>query len=161
MINWKEQKPILEKYILEDNLSYVQIGKIYGCTGANIKKRAKLLGILLPKRRTVNPKETFNKIKKVCLYCGKEIQSDNIYCSIKCHLNYDYRQRLQKWKSGEETGIKGIQGISSIVRRYLFEKYNNKCQICGWGEVNKFTNRVPLQIHHIDGNCLNNSEENL
>lgn len=44
---------------------------------------------------------------------------------------------------------------------YLKEKYNNSCQICGWNKVNPFTGLVPLQIHHIDGDCLNNKEENL
>lgn len=29
------------------------------------------------------------------------------------------------------------------------------------GEVNKFTGKVPLKIHHKDGNYLNNAEENL
>lgn len=34
--------------------------------------------------------------------------------------------------------------------------------ICsGWGEVNPYTNLVPLQIHHVDGNSTNNKEENL
>ena len=41
------------------------------------------------------------------------------------------------------------------------EKYDFKCQRCGWGEVNPYTNRVPLQVHHIDGNSMNNKEENL
>lgn len=29
------------------------------------------------------------------------------------------------------------------------------------GEVNPVTKLVPLQIHHIDGDCLNNNEDNL
>lgn len=48
-----------------------------------------------------------------------------------------------------------------IIRTYLFEKYHSKCQICGWDEINPFTGRVPLQIHHIDGDSCNNREENL
>ena len=43
----------------------------------------------------------------------------------------------------------------------MFRKYKNKCQLCGCGETNKFTNRIPLQIHHIDGDCTNNDESNL
>lgn len=164
MINWKEQKGILEKYIVNDKLSYVQIGKIYGCTGTNIKKRAKALGISLPERRKINPEEVFSKtiaVKRKCLRCGKETQHYNKYCSLECRINYVYEQKLCRWKSGCDSGLKGTQWVSNIIRRYLFDKYNNKCQICGWGEINKFTNRIPLQIHHIDGNCLNNSEENL
>lgn len=43
----------------------------------------------------------------------------------------------------------------------MFEKFNNKCQLCGWGIENPFTHKIPLQVHHIDGNCLNNKEDNL
>jgi hypothetical protein len=32
---------------------------------------------------------------------------------------------------------------------------------CGWGEVNKFTNKVPIEIEHKDGNCENNRLDNL
>ena len=33
--------------------------------------------------------------------------------------------------------------------------------MCGWGVVNTYSNMIPLEIEHIDGNYLNNSEENL
>ena len=39
--------------------------------------------------------------------------------------------------------------------------HNNKCEKCGWGEVNETTGNVPLEVHHIDGDCTNNSEDNL
>ena len=29
------------------------------------------------------------------------------------------------------------------------------------GEINKYTNKIPLEIEHIDGNYKNNNEENL
>ena len=60
-----------------------------------------------------------------------------------------------------ESGMKGRYQISNHIRRYLFEKYNSKCAICGWNEINKYTGVIPLEIEHIDGNYLNNSEENL
>lgn len=43
----------------------------------------------------------------------------------------------------------------------MFDKYQNKCSLCGWGETNPYTNTIPLEIDHIDGNAENNSEENL
>ena len=43
----------------------------------------------------------------------------------------------------------------------MFEKYNGCCQKCGWSEYNQYTNTIPLHIHHIDGDCTNNYEENL
>ena len=32
---------------------------------------------------------------------------------------------------------------------------------CGWAERNLFTNKIPLSLHHIDGNYKNNKVENL
>lgn len=105
------------------------------------------------------------KKKKVCLNCGREFtplhSSFGKYCCNKCQSDYEYRTYIQRWKKGEENGIKSGIDVSNYVRRYLFEKNDNKCQICGWGKINEFTNKIPLQIHHIDGNALNNKEENL
>lgn len=47
------------------------------------------------------------------------------------------------------------------IKKYLFRKYNNKCARCGWGETNVYTERIPLEVEHIDGNYKNNKEENL
>ena len=41
------------------------------------------------------------------------------------------------------------------------ERANNKCEKCGWHELNSFTNKVPLELHHKDGDYRNNTEENL
>ena len=30
-----------------------------------------------------------------------------------------------------------------------------------FGKVNEFTGKIPLEVHHIDGDCTNNKEENL
>lgn len=104
-----------------------------------------------------------NKINtnNYCLSCNKEIPYGHKYCDNTCKNNYEYKQYILKWKNGEENGESGVGGISSHIRRYLFEQYHDSCQICGWSEKNKYTDKVPLQIHHIDGDCTNNKEENL
>ena len=51
--------------------------------------------------------------------------------------------------------------MSNHIKRYLFEKFENKCCLCGWNKVHFKTGRVPLEINHIDGNALNNNESNL
>ena len=51
---------------------------------------------------------------------------------------------IKRWKNEEESGLRGKYEVSNYIRRYLFEKYHSKCQICGWGSKNPVTNMVPL-----------------
>ena len=169
MSKWESEKEELERLINTEKVSYEEIGRRYGCSGANIKKVAKQLGIELPQRRKINPNETFNKgtgKKYYCLNCGKELTNQSYgsthkFCDSKCLHEFKYKEYIKKWKNGEEDGIKGATATSLYIRKYLFEKNNCKCELCGWGEENPYTHTIPLEIHHIDGNCLNNKEENL
>lgn len=65
---WVNEKEKLEDLILVQNLSYEEIGRLYGCSGANIKKVANKIEIKLPVRRHftnfVNP----NPKKRVSLF---------------------------------------------------------------------------------------------
>lgn len=165
-MNWELEKENLEKAILQDRISYEELGRRYGCSGANVKKQAKKLGIELPQRRKINESEHFNKgvNKRFCLYCGKELissRSAHKFCDNKCQNDYEYKQYIERWKQGLENGISGSYSTSKYIKRYLFEKYDNKCCKCGWGETNPYTGNIPLEIEHKDGNYTNNSEDNL
>lgn len=96
-----------------------------------------------------------------CLNCDKKITNKSKYCSNKCQKEYQYKNYIIKWKNNENSGMRGEYQISSYIKTYLFKKYNNKCARCEWGEINKYTNRIPLEIEHIDGNYKNNNENNL
>lgn len=166
-INWINEKEALEKLIRE-GVPYERIGRQYGVTGAAVKKAARKLDIELEYRREINPNEHFNKgVKQIhtCLNCGKEFEhrktSKNLFCDAHCQQEFYYKEYIKKWKNGEELGLKGEYGISKYIKRYLLEKHNYKCEKCGWGEKNKFTETIPLEIHHIDGDYTNNKEENL
>ena len=105
-----------------------------------------------------------NGVKKPTVKCkncetpiGKNSKS---YCSQECHKKYEYNQRVTKWKSGEISGTIKC-GAANFVKRYIREKFENKCTVCGWNEVNPNTGKIPLEIHHIDGDYTNNSEDNL
>ena len=51
--------------------------------------------------------------------------------------------------------------ISNHIRKYLFEINDSKCNVCGWGEKNIKTNKIPLEVDHIDGDSQNNTINNL
>lgn len=57
-------KENLFKLIIEENKSYSEIGRMFGITGNAIKKKARLLGISLHRRRKINPKENFSHPQK-------------------------------------------------------------------------------------------------
>ena len=101
------------------------------------------------------------KKENYCLNCGCSIPSRNKYCSSKCLADYQYKAYIKRWKNGLEDGMRGEYLISSHIRRYLIEKFDNKCSICGWGEINPYTSKVPLEVHHKDGDYTHNSEDNL
>lgn len=96
-----------------------------------------------------------------CINCNKSINKRSKYCSNKCQKEYQYKTYINKWKNNENNGMRGEYQISSYIKTYLFNKYSNKCARCGWGEINKYTSKIPLEIEHIDGNYKNNKEKNL
>ena len=96
-----------------------------------------------------------------CLNCKKIIKSKNKFCSILCQKNYQYKDYIRRWKENKVSGIRGEYQISNHIKTYLFNKYNNKCARCGWGEKNLYTGKIPLEVEHIDGNYKNNNEDNL
>ena len=103
-----------------------------------------------------------------CQFCGKIMTTwtDNsrkrVFCSRKCLIDSADKVFIQSWKDGTETGWRGSSAtLCRPVRRYIFEKSNGACIKCGWSETNPFTNKIPLQIHHKDGNAKNATEENL
>jgi len=98
-----------------------------------------------------------------CLHCNKLIPKRKRakFCSQKCKNTYTRNLYITEWKNGNISGNDIGGTLSSIVRRYIFDKYNSKCQKCGWSEIHSLTGKIPLQINHIDGNYLNSKEENL
>lgn len=102
------------------------------------------------------------KRRTPCLVCGNEpARATYTYCSNTCQQEYQYRKYIERWKSGLETGMIKIGIVSARVKRYLREKYDNKCCLCSWSEINPMTGKVPLVADHIDGDWRNNSEKNL
>lgn len=104
-----------------------------------------------------------NKVTKHCLCCDKKLNLNiKKYCNHKCQLNHQYKIYIESWKSGNID----VKIVTDYIRKYLFEKYDNKCSNgdkCYWNGplVNPFSKKSILQIEHKDGNSENNKEENL
>ncbi len=95
--------------------------------------------------------------------CGREVFRPGYkFYSNQCQKDYEYRGYIQEWKIGLETGSIGkIAQISHHLKRYLREKYGDRCSDCGWGERHPLTGKVPLEVDHITGNASDNNEDNL
>lgn len=98
---------------------------------------------------------------KKCKNCGNSISERNIFCNNICQREQQYKDTIENWLGGKTLMSKGCLKISNHIRRYLFESNNNKCSKCGWCEINIYTNKIPLEVDHIDGDSQNNSFENL
>jgi hypothetical protein len=101
---------------------------------------------------------------RFCLYCNVLLKNSQLkYCSVKCHVDYQYSKYIKLWKSDVVDGNRGIttRYICLYIRRYLIEKFKNKCSQCGWNQIHPMTKKVMVEIEHIDGNSENNTENNL
>lgn len=149
--------------LCNQDLSLSKIAKSLGCRVSTVKE---LIAEYKIDRKPLKSGPMKGKHRnKICPICGTVFddvyKNDKTYCSRKCQLDNLYYQYINRWLVGLEDGMSGQDGISNYVRRYLFEKYNNSCQKCGWSEVNLTTGNIPLTINHIDGNFANSTPNNL
>ena len=102
------------------------------------------------------------KPRPKCPICGREpYRSYYKYCSNTCQIEFQYRKYINRWKTGEVSGLTCLGLVSRHIKKYLRNKYGDKCCLCGWSKVNSKTGVVPLVADHVDGNWRNNIESNL
>jgi hypothetical protein len=102
------------------------------------------------------------KPRKNCKACGKLLESlKTIYCDNICQGVFLYNEYIGRWKKGQESGLDANNELVSRIKKYVRNKFDNKCCQCGWCEVNPVTGSSPLAVDHIDGNSTNNVESNL
>jgi hypothetical protein len=99
-----------------------------------------------------------------CLNCNKEHlfkghSYANKYCDNKCQQEFQYKQYITEWKQGLQDGRKGKLQTSGHIHRYILNKQENKCFICGISDYNGYP--ITLELDHKDGNSTNNTEKNL
>jgi len=106
---------------------------------------------------------------KPCKCCGKLIEPRRrnpsrpiLYCSTKCQNIWQNEQTIKAWKAGKFDGVRGFQlQLSQTIRNYILDKNGHKCSRCGWKKKHPVSGKVPVQVHHRDGNAMNTKEKNL
>ncbi len=102
------------------------------------------------------------KPRSRCLMCNTYVARPTYkYCTNACQHEYQNQIYLEKWRAGKVSGLQSIGIVSPWVKRYLRQKFGDRCVLCGWSQINVKTGKVPLVADHIDGNWKNNKEENL
>jgi len=110
-------------------------------------------------------KEKGQKVKRVrifkdknlgiCLNCKLDIiRSDGRKKAKYCSLDCQHELRIK-------TSVESKTASTKTIKLYLIRKHGNKCMNCGWCEKNPVTNKVPIELEHIDGNSENNELSNL
>jgi len=106
-------------------------------------------------------------MEKFCINCNKELVGrkkwqNKYYCSLDCQHEYQNKEKIQKWLSGEWDGTIGKtkwKTLSEIIKDYVKKEQNNTCPRCLNSQW--LGQPIPLEVHHKDGNWQNNKRENL
>jgi hypothetical protein len=102
-----------------------------------------------------------DKKEKNCLYCNNLIPNRNIYCDNICQKKYEKKEDFNLIVEGEFDKLGSKQTIDRVSKQYLISLHGEKCMGCGWCEINSWTNKVPIELNHIDGDPENHSVTNL
>jgi hypothetical protein len=131
-------KQELEELYLRRHLTMEEIGKIYGKTRSRICQLIKMYGI---------PKQYAQRFPVKCDKCGKEYALDRCrfrktsthYCSMTCYM-LDRKVNGQGYYPDRQGQRYARQVMAKHIGRPLITQET---------------------VHHIDGNCSNNSIDNL
>lgn len=109
----------------------------------------------------INGRDYIKRLKenKNCLFCSSILEKNiNSFCNEECCLSYREEKYIKEWQNNSLSKVN--LRSNSYIRNYLYKKQNNKCLICN---INNVWNNKKLIfiLDHIDGNYLNNTENNL
>ena len=160
MINWKEEKERINHLLNVENLSYEEVGRLYGCSGSNIRKQVKKLHIIVESRRRISDKETFNKGKRlkenaktVCPICGGKKNHVSVLCK-KC--SDKEKRTIRKKFLGDYIGhnvkeqyvTHKCSQIRKDARRFMEEESKQE-KVCFYCKNHEFDDI--LEVHHVKG----------
>lgn len=188
MNKWTDKEINEAIKLLKDNLTYQEIGFELNRSSDSIRGKLQKLGysyyVENKKIRnclccnkeietTVSNEQKFcnnscsatynNKLRGIknkthdnkCVVCEKTIRKHSTFCTNTCSSIFKQKERFLKIEKGDKTFPE------RIYKLFLIEKHGNKCMECGWCKINPVTNKVPIQLEHIDGNSDNNLLNNL
>jgi len=140
------KKPLIERICLECNSAFYDLdsrqNRKFCSQSCNAKYNNKLRGFKLN-----GPKEIKN-----CLICGAETLTK--FCSHNCYHIFHRKMIISKIENNENLHER-------TLKKYLINTYGEKCMECGWNKIHPITNKVPIQLEHVDGNFENNKLDNL
>ena len=94
-----------------------------------------------------------------CLRCSQPILgTGRVYCSRICSNAHRVERFAEKFLNGAEAML---SGSIPAIRRCLIRLRGEQCEDCGWNKRHSVTDRVPLEVHHLDGNSDNNRAGNV
>jgi len=161
------KKEELEKLIFEKELSYREIGRIYGVTDAYIKKVSKKLGVELPIRKKFpsdfTPHNKGKGIKIFCKNCGNLIKKTSwtkqIFCDSNCCVEYKVKTKYSDYLNDQKKYCGTINSMR-FTKPHILKEQGGKCIICG--NTDKWNNKkIVFVLDHIDGDASNNLRKNL
>ena len=101
------------------------------------------------------PGKVLVKIEKECPVCKNVFEpsrKDIQYCSLKCHREKKWQEKVKEIKEGKVNQ-------SKTLKKYLLRTKPHQCEICNKTRWNK--QPIPITMDHIDGNSENNNLDNL
>jgi hypothetical protein len=99
--------------------------------------------------------------KKTCFHCQILYSgSGKKFCSSKCSGLSQRKILIDAWGKNPSSATRAW-GLSATIRRHLIAQSGSQCSLCAWGEINPMTEKSPLEVDHIDGDCYNNDLSNL
>jgi hypothetical protein len=139
----------------KENLICVNCGKEFSGFKKN-KRKFCSLSCATQFNNSKYPKRKNNEKLTNCLSCGNPLNyHQHKFCSSICSGKHQTQTIYNKIENGDTSFS------SDTYKKYLIEKYGNKCMKCGWNEINPTTGLVPIQLEHKDGNSENHNLNNL
>lgn len=139
----------------------------------------KVISCITCGKETTNPKYCSsrcsaldNNAKRVkireflCLNCNTQFSyrrsGGNKFCNMKCAGEYNRKQSIINWLSGNVVGWTGqARNLKRFIREYLKGSRGSACIKCGWDERHPVDGNSLTEINHIDGDAENCVPENL